>query len=156
MLKRSAGAALLLAFSACTTLHAQTRSSEKLSWLAGCWELERRGAVVNEMWLPPRGGLLLGVSRTVRNDSVIEYEVLRIEEKDQALVLTAQPSRQPSASFTAASAELPLTFENLQHDFPQRIIYRPLGSDSLIGRIEGMRNGVLRGVDYRYKRVACS
>jgi uncharacterized protein DUF6265 len=48
-----------------------------------------------------------------------------------------------------------VTFENPSHDFPQRIIYRRRGADSLLARVEGMRGGQLRGSDYPYRRVAC-
>jgi hypothetical protein len=48
-----------------------------------------------------------------------------------------------------------ITFSNPAHDFPQRIIYRRAGADSLHARIEGTRNGQPRGVDYAYVRVAC-
>ena len=45
-------------------------------------------------------------------------------------------------------------FENLEHDFPQRIIYRRDG-DSLTGRIEGVSMGKERAVDFPLKRVPC-
>ena len=47
-------------------------------------------------------------------------------------------------------------FENPEHDFPQRIIYRRSAADSLHARIEGPRNGQVRGVDFRYGRVSCA
>ncbi|MDP2958801.1 MAG: hypothetical protein Q8N53_20420 [Longimicrobiales bacterium] len=48
-----------------------------------------------------------------------------------------------------------LVFENLQHDFPQRILYRPLGLDSLVARIEGPRRDGPRGFDFPMRRVSC-
>jgi hypothetical protein len=47
-----------------------------------------------------------------------------------------------------------VVFENGAHDFPQRIRYRR-GGDMLFARIEGTRDGKVRGVDYPYARVAC-
>jgi hypothetical protein len=47
-----------------------------------------------------------------------------------------------------------LTFENLQHDFPQRIIYRVDGR-KLHARIEGTKDGKTRGVDFPYTRTKC-
>jgi len=40
-------------------------------------------------------------------------------------------------------------FENKKHDFPQRIIYSNIKSDSLYARIEGMDKGKYRAVEFR-------
>jgi hypothetical protein len=71
-------------------------------------------------------------------------------------VYHAQPSGQGSADFEAQDvSDTLVTFENAKHDFPQRIVYRRHGRDSLIARIEGVRNGRVRGIDFPYARVAC-
>ena len=68
----------------------------------------------------------------------------------------AEPSGQAPADFEASAvSDSLITFENPAHDFPQRVIYRRRGSDSLIARIEGTRNGRVRGVDFPYARAAC-
>ncbi len=46
-------------------------------------------------------------------------------------------------------------FENLQHDFPQRIAYSLEGGTTLNARIEGMRNGSLRVIAFPMHRVSC-
>jgi len=46
-------------------------------------------------------------------------------------------------------------FENPDHDFPQRIIYRLLSDEDLLGRIEGTINGKARAVDFPMKRTEC-
>jgi hypothetical protein len=45
-----------------------------------------------------------------------------------------------------------VVFENLTHDFPQRVIYRRSADGSVAARIEGTRNGQLRGIDFPYQR----
>jgi hypothetical protein len=47
-----------------------------------------------------------------------------------------------------------VVFENAAHDFPQRIIYKRSG-EKMIGRIEGLTNGKLKGIDFPYARVRC-
>ena len=104
----------------------------------------------------PRGGAMLGVSRTVRRDTVVEFEQLRIFDRAGKTVYAAAPSGQAPSEFeTATTTDTSVTFENPTHDFPQRIIYRRRGADSLIARIEGLRGGQVRGVDFPYKRAAC-
>jgi hypothetical protein len=46
-------------------------------------------------------------------------------------------------------------FENPQHDFPRRIVYRLQAAGSLMARIEGTENGKDRAVDFPMQRVKC-
>ena len=99
---------------------------------------------------------MLGSGRTVHGDTLIEYEQTRILERGGRLVYGAYPSGQAPAEFERiALSDAAVTFDNQRHDFPQRVIYRRRGADSLVGRVEGMRGGTLRGVDFPYARVAC-
>jgi len=128
----------------------------QVAWLAGCWEQASGSRLIEEQWTRPRGGLMLGIGRTVRGDSLVEYEQTRIFERGGRLVYGANPSGQAPAEFESIElSDSSVTFENLDHDFPQRVRYRRRGADSLIGRVEGMRGGKLRGVDFPYARVAC-
>ncbi len=130
---------------------------QQLGWIAGCWRQTTANRVVDEQWMAPRAGMMLGMSRTVRDDTLlVEFEQLRMSDHGTAAVYHAEPSGQPPADFTAATvSDSMVTFANPAHDFPQRIIYRRRGADSLIARIEGMRGGQLRGADFPYARVAC-
>ena len=126
------------------------------AWLAGCWAQERgeRGSI--EMWMPPAGGAMLGMSRTIRDGKAAAHEFMQIRVASNALVFIALPSSQREATFTAVrNADREIVFENLEHDFPQRIIYRRTGAETLSARVEGMREGKLRGIDYAFKRTTC-
>ena len=128
----------------------------RLSWLSGCWESVRGERRIEEQWMAPRGGSMLGLGRTVVRDSTVEFEYVRIHERDGRLVYTAKPSGQAEASFSSVTlSDSLVVFEDPAHDFPQRIIYRRQGADSLVARIEGERNGKLRGVDFPMRRAAC-
>jgi Domain of unknown function (DUF6265) len=127
-----------------------------VGWLAGCWEQSSGARVVEEQWTRPRGGVMLGVGRTVQGDSLVEYEQVRLFERGGKLVYAAAPSSQAPAEFESTHVtDSAVTFENLTHDFPQRVIYRRRSPDSLVARVEGVRRGQLRGVDFPYARVAC-
>lgn len=155
---RAASIAFLLLALAAPRSHAQQAPSPagRLGWLAGCWEARSGGRVVEEQWMRPRGGSLLGMSRTVAADSTIAHELMRIVERSGGLVFQAHPSGQAPAEFPAVQiGEGRVVFADPAHDFPQRIIYRRTGADSLVARVEGERNGAVRGSDFRYARVAC-
>ncbi len=98
---------------------------------------------------------MLGAGRTVQGEKLLEFEMVLIREQDGHLAYEAHPSGQPSAVFLSRSiAEHDVVFENLKHDFPQRVGYKRDG-DSLVAWIEGPRNGQTRRIEFPYRRVDC-
>ena len=149
-----------LSFAAVAALAAapatQTDPLAQLKWLAGCWELNRGNRTTLEMWMPPAGGVMLGSSRTVVAGQLREWEQVRLSLRDGRLVYTASPSGQPTAEFTSAViTDSGFTVENPAHDFPQRIIYKRRGADSLVARIEGNTPSGARGSDFPMRRTRC-
>jgi hypothetical protein len=136
---------------------AQEQQIASLAWLAGCWAADGGEAGSGEQWLPLAGGTMLGVGRTVKDGRTVSHEFMQIRSNAQGrVVFTGHPSGQQEASFVAISLDgRSVTFENLQHDFPQRIRYTSLAADKVAARIEGMRNGALRGIDFPLTRVEC-
>lgn len=152
---RSFGSALILL--AVTSPLAGQSAIDKAGWLAGCWEAKAGSRVVTEIWMNPGGGMMIGGSRTVNNGAVREFEHLRIRAAGDTLVYTALPSGQNTTDFRGMPVEGVLTFENPQHDFPTRLIYRRLNADSIVARVEGPgKDGAMRGFDVPMKRVSCS
>lgn len=131
-------------------------SLARLGWLAGQWRLERNGRVVDEHWMAPAGGVMLGMSRTVAKGKVTESEFLQVREGPGGeLFYVALPARQKEAAFRlAAQTDTEVIFENKEHDFPQIIGYRLNADGSLLAWIEGPRaDGATRRVEYPYQRV---
>lgn len=152
-------AALALTLGA-STARAQRSTAPAVAdvhWLTGCWERRAGTLLVEEQWTTPHAGILLGLSRATRGDTLVGYEFMRIHARDGALVFDAQPSGQAATEFVASSATArDLLFENAANDFPQRVRYRAVGTDSLAARIEGVVDGQLRGIDFPYARAACA
>jgi len=137
-----------------TGLAAQTPASiDRLAWLGGCWAQTRPDGLTEEHWMKPAGGTMLGMGRSVRNGRTAEYEFLQIREVSGALAYVAKPSGQAEATFPVKTlTDSEVVFENPAHDFPQRVIYRRNPDGSVTARVEGTRNGQLRGIDYPYQR----
>jgi hypothetical protein len=130
--------------------------TSNLGWMAGCWEARSTRRLVEEQWMVPRGSLMLGMSRTVRGDTLVEYEVLRLEERGDSLFYVANPVRQAQAQFLATSStDSSVVFENPTHDFPKKISYARVGPDSVVARVEGNLSGKNRVLEYRFVRVPC-
>jgi hypothetical protein len=127
-----------------------------LSWLAGCWEHQESGFRREEQWMAPRGGTMLGMSRTVAGGKTVEHEALRIEMRDPDLVFVANPSGQPEAEFRQYElSDSVAAFEAPEHDFPQRIIYRLLDRQRAVASIEGEQDGLTRVIDFPMTRTDC-
>jgi hypothetical protein len=136
---------------------ADAASVEQLGWIAGCWEgTLSNGALYEEMWLAPRAGTLLGVSRMTRGDRTLSFEFMRIGADDGALAYIAQPGGGQPTTFRATLLTADsVAFENPAHDFPQRIRYRAVAPAGLIATIDGERNGQHRAMEFPLQRVAC-
>lgn len=89
---------------------------------------------------------LLGVSRTVKRGKTVAHEFMQIRETSPGqIAFIALPPGQSEASFLLVRLSgQEAVFENPQHDFPQRVIYRREG-DLLTGRIEGSEGGETKG-----------
>jgi hypothetical protein len=137
--------------------YAQNVILNNFAGLAGCWERSDRGSLISEMWMKPAGTSMMGSGRTVKNGKTTDFEFLRIEQRDDAIYYVAKPranTQDTAFKLTTWSAN-EFVFENPQHDFPQRIIYKINGA-SLSARIEGTRNGKTSGFDFAMTRVSCN
>jgi hypothetical protein len=128
----------------------------QLAWMTGCWEFTAGERTVEEQWMAPRGGTMLGMSRTVRGDRTVAWETVVLREDSAGRVsYNAFPGGQPPAVFPASEvSDSHAVFANPAHDFPQRIIYRRRG-EILAARVEGEIGGTPRGSDFPYQRVGC-
>jgi hypothetical protein len=150
---------LIVAFLLQAPLFGQTQrnSLDSLAWFTGCWSGGSGARTSLEQWMKPSGKTMLGMSRTVANDKTVEYEFLRLHEKPNGdIFYTALPSGQQETSFKLIRLDKHMAvFENPEHDFPQRIIYKLEDDGSLKARIEGKSKGKERGIDFPMKKVKC-
>ena len=150
---------ILMLFSIHTGVFSQQPSCslDDLAWLAGCWGWTHNKYERLEYWMKPAGKMMLGFSHTVSKEKTIEYEFLYISQaEDSAIHYVADPSGQQQTSFKLINCKPgEAIFENLEHDFPQRIIYRMNEDGSIIARIEGIDKGKEKSVDFPMNRSEC-
>jgi hypothetical protein len=117
-----------------------------LAWMVGCWRSQ--DGVNTEEWSPSLGGVMFGHATTIKDGQLAYFEQTRIELRRGRAIYTASPDGQRPIDFVEAPAahEAPLpkgaktpppsiTFENPDHDYPQRITYRSLGNKGLAATI---------------------
>ncbi len=126
----------------------------QLAWLAGCWQITRGDEVIEEQWMAPRGGVMLGMSRTVRGGRTTAIEFATLRTVEGRVVYEANPSGQKPTAFAATSVSADrAVFENPTHDFPRRITYERRGEDALLASVD---DGTGRKrVEYPFRRAMC-
>jgi hypothetical protein len=118
-----------------------TNSLESIAWMAGHWQQQGRNGLTEELWLPARGKMMIGVNRGVREGKKTSFEYLRIEEGPQGVTYLASPSGTKPTPFRLTEVDKThAVFENPDHDFPKKIEYR-LTSGKLVASIAGDKPG---------------
>ena len=137
---------------------AQASEIGKLSWLSGSWSGVKDGVQLEEHWSAPKGATMIGMHRDVRGGRTVGFEFFRVVEDSLGLVYMAQPGgRAPATPFRAKTLEKTrVVFENLQHDFPQRVIYWLPKKGELHARVEGTLDGKLESEEWVWKAAKLS
>ncbi len=92
---------------------------------------------------------MLGVSRTIRDDSMRAFEYLRVVERDGGLVYIAQPGGGSPTEFVLTELDATrAVFDNPRHDYPKRIVYELSDDGGLTATIGFMKGGSPRRFEY--------
>ncbi len=138
IMKKILSLTLLIAITGIVQLNAQTPDPAlpELAWLTGYWTSSEDGTTNEELWTNGSGYMMLGVHRDVYANGRSSFEYLRIMRTREGIVYVASPGGRAGTTFTMKeNKDQKVIFENLEHDFPQRIIYSRSG-DTLTARIE--------------------
>lgn len=109
-----------------------------LAFMRGSWEGRDGPLTFEERWTEEAGGLMLGVSRTLKGSRAVGFEFLRLEFRKDAVVYVAQPGGKPKTEFRlTASGANTATFENPAHDHPKLIRYQLNTAGELVAELEG-------------------
>ena len=97
-----------------------------------------------EVWDKERNGDLNGFAYALKGPDTIFTENMSIRQKGGVIVFSADVAHNEAPvpfdliEVTSKGA----VFQNLEHDFPNRIIYAHTNGDMLLARIEGVRDGL--------------
>jgi hypothetical protein len=115
----------------------EVMAAPDLSWLHGAWCGATGAVQEEEVWLAPRGNLMLGMHRDIKGDRTIGFEFLRIELHTDGATYVAQPGGQPPVRFEMQqNSTRAASFVNMKHDFPKRIHYERSDANTLTARID--------------------
>lgn len=139
---------LLLLLALALPLAAAEPAIEDLAWISGHWSAGN----VEELWLAPKGGVMLGLGRTIRKNGSAAFEFLRIARTESGIAYIAQPGGQPPTAFKLVESKPGrAVFANPEHDFPKRIVYE-LREGKLCARTDDGKDGE----EWCWSRVAAA
>jgi hypothetical protein len=96
-----------------------------LVWLSGSWVGGEGVSETEEHWTRPAGGSMLGMGRTVADGRTTQVEQMVLEARPTGVFYIVRVNDQPRVEFRLVRSDAQeAVFENLGHNFPQRIIYQ--------------------------------
>ena len=151
---------LLLAFTACKNADSETTEKDKIKlahWLLGNWENKSADGSLTESWKKVNDSTYQATSYFLKGKDTLHFESISLQQKGEALTYLAtvkgQNDDKPVAFNLTVSTEKQLVFENLKHDYPQKISYTQISKDSLIAEISGMQQGKPSTEKYRMGKI---
>ena len=124
-----------------------------LAWMAGHWSVELGPTRIEEVWLAPAGGFLLGMNRTTPKSGNGVFEYLRIEQRKDGIVYVASPGGRLPTDFPLADfGKGFVVFANPEHDFPKEIRYELTKDGDLHARVSGDAGGKEQAEEWTWKR----
>lgn len=156
-LKLLFGLFIASALLSCETENATADARFEFDRLCGKWMDANKDNAFNEEWRREGEHLLVGKGYVLSENDTVFIEKLSIEIAAEKVVYAAEVSNQNKdmkVPFTAAEqSKDKVVFENVQHDFPQRIIYHLTSDKELRVAIEGYENGVYRKLKFDFLKA---
>jgi hypothetical protein len=129
---------------------AQAPPSPTPDWMSGYW-LSCEDGEVAESWIGAGAGVMLGANLTRGERGGFEFLRIAANGRGGYSYFSMPNGRSPPTEFAMVTFETNrAVFENLQHDFPQRIIYERSG-ERLHARIEDA--AAAQGTDWTFQRA---
>lgn len=141
----------------CQTEHNASAPDFDFDRLCGKWMDVNKGKAFNEEWNRKSDNMIVGKGYVLSENDTVFIENLSIQIDENSIVYSAEVSNQNNhmkVPFTAVQqTKNEVVFENVQHDFPQRIIYKLKSENELRVAIEGYENGVYRKLKFDFLKA---
>lgn len=135
--------------SACSTNEETEINS--LKWMLGKWQSSTEEGILYEEWKKINDSTYSGHAYAITPEGDTTFsETAEITKNSGLITYSVTVNEESTTDFALVDNQERAVFENVDHDFPQRIIYQKLAKDSLFARIEGTVDGEDQFEEYRY------
>ncbi|MFV8346870.1 DUF6265 family protein [Flavobacterium sp. ZB4P13] len=149
---------LLLAIVSCK--NSDSSKNEKIkaaSWLLGNWENKSGDGNLTENWKKVNDSTFEAQSYYIKEKDTLHFESIILQQKGEELIYTAtvqgQNNDKPVAFKLTTATDKQVAFENLKHDYPQKISYTQITPDSLVAKISGIQQGKPSSESFSMKKI---
>jgi hypothetical protein len=119
---------------------------EKMNWLIGQWENKSPEGLLTETWTKENDSTFSGQTYFIKNekDTVHSESIVLTQVNDELIyspTIKGENNDEPVDFKLNSDVENSFTFENLKHDYPQKIVYKKVNDNSLLATISGTQQG---------------
>ncbi|MEL7124372.1 MAG: DUF6265 family protein [Bacteroidota bacterium] len=130
---------------------------QQIEWLIGKWENQTTKGSIYESWEKKSPNELRAISYKLSGSDTLFLETIQIlQEEDGLFFIPTVPSQNqglPIRFKMTSFTETDMTFENPDHDFPQKINYKMISTDSLVAVVSAIHNGKEDRRFFKMRRV---
>lgn len=123
--------------------------------LCGSWQLEN--SANTEYWSKKSPDFYSGILYSIEGNDTIVFEKMSLKKIGENIYFIAEVSDQnnqePIRFLLNGSSSKALEFENADHDFPNKIVYRMTSEDRLEASIIGLTNNKPDTIFFNYSRI---
>jgi hypothetical protein len=136
---------------------AKVNKMDQVSWVLGTWENTSAQGTFTEYWEKTSETVYsgTGIGVTPKGDTMFA-EHIKLELVNDTLyykpVVGGQNEGKETVFTEKSLSDSGFVFENPEHDFPQRIVYRKPTDSTLYARIEGKENGKDRQEEFQFRK----
>ena len=130
-MKKTILCVLLIVF-ANTSLSQTCDSIEQIEWILGTWQSEKLGRSTSETWIQVSDNTFEGIgsSQTASGKFVETLRIVKMAE--QVFYIAKTPGNLFPVAFELKECrDNRAVFENVKHDFPQKLDYQLVSNDTL-------------------------
>lgn len=135
----------------------QNAQLSKVDWLLETWQKQSAKGILTESWQRLDDSTFVGRSFFVSGGDTLSSESIRLEQRGGKLyyipTVADQNEGKPVVFMQTNLTDSSVTFENPQHDFPQKIYYRFQKPDSLFAEVSAIVNGAVKSQQFKMKKV---
>lgn len=126
-------------------------------WLLGKWENKSDEGNLLEIWKKVNDSLFIGESYFLRGKDTLHSENIQLKQQGEDLFYTTtiqgQNNDKPVTFKQNVEIMKQLVFENPQHDYPRKIVYKPFAKGHLLIEISGIQQEKPSAARYSMKKT---
>ncbi len=135
----------------------KSQTVNDLSWILGSWVMKTDGFELTETWIQNSEILFTGNGIGLVGKDTVFQEEMQLSFRENGIFYIVKAHGQNNNEFVLFKLMNQglntFVFENMNHDFPNVIVYRKMGESRLDAWIEGRKKGIIKTENFEFKKL---